>query len=83
MEATIKLEQEEIQKLSQVQEKQQNFVVELGKLEYDMTLLELQKEKIQEAIEQALQESQVLAQELETKYGAGTINIEKGEFYQQ
>ena len=83
MEATIKLEQEEIQKLSQVQEKQQNFVVELGKLEYDMTLLELQKEKIQEAIEQALQESQVLAQELEAKYGAGTINIEKGEFYQQ
>lgn len=83
MEATIKLEQEEIQKLSQVQEKQQNFVVELGRLEYDMTLLELQKEKIQEAIEQALQESQVLAQELETKYGAGTINIEKGEFYQQ
>ena len=80
---TVKLEQEEIQKLSQVQEKQQNFVVELGKLEYDMTLLELQKEKIQEAIEQALQESQVLAQELETKYGAGTINIEKGEFYQQ
>jgi len=83
MEATIKLEQEEIQKLSQVQEKQQNFVIELGKLEYDMTLLELQKEKIQEAIEQALQESQVLAQELEAKYGAGTINIEKGEFYQQ
>ena len=83
MEATIKLEQEEIQKLSQVQEKQQNFVVELGRLEYDMTLLELQKEKIQEAIEQALQESQVLAQELETKYGAGTINLEKGEFYQQ
>jgi hypothetical protein len=80
---TVKLEQEEIQKLSQVQEKQQNFVVELGKLEYDMTLLELQKEKIQEAIEQALQESQVLAQELEAKYGAGTINIEKGEFYQQ
>ena len=80
---TVKLEQEEIQKLSQVQEKQQNFVVELGRLEYDMTLLELQKEKIQEAIEQAVQESQVLAQELETKYGAGTINIEKGEFYQQ
>ena len=83
MEATIKLEQEEIQKLSQVQEKQQNFVIELGRLEYDMTLLGLQKEKIQEAIEQALQESQVLAQELEAKYGAGTINIEKGEFYQQ
>jgi len=83
MEATIKLEQEEIQKLSQVQEKQQNFVVELGRLEYDMTLLEFQKEKIQEAIEQLAQESQVLAKELEEKYGAGTINLEKGEFYQQ
>ena len=83
MEATIKLEQEEIQKLSQVQEKQQNFVVELGRLEYDMTLLELQKEKIQEAIEQLAQESQVLAKELEEKYGQGTINLEKGEFYQQ
>mgnify|MGYP001557471927 CR=1 FL=1 len=83
MEATIKLEQEEIQKLSQVQEKQQNFVVELGRLEYDMTLLEFQKEKIQEAIEQLAQESQVLAKELETKYGQGTINIEKGEFYKQ
>ena len=80
---TVKLEQEEIQKLSQVQEKQQNFVVELGRLEYDMTLLELQKEKIQEAIEQLAQESQVLAKELEEKYGQGTINLEKGEFYQQ
>ena len=80
---TVKLEQEEIQKLSQVQEKQQNFVVELGRLEYDMTLLEFQKEKIQEAIEQLAQESQVLAKELETKYGQGTINIEKGEFYKQ
>ena len=83
MEATIKLEQTEVQKLSQVQEKQQNFVIELGRLEYDMTLLELQKEKIQEAIEQLTQESQVLAKELEEKYGAGTINLEKGEFYQQ
>lgn len=80
---TVKLEQTEVQKLSQVQEKQQNFVIELGRLEYDMTLLELQKEKIQEAIEQLTQESQVLAQELETKYGAGTINLEKGEFYKQ
>ncbi len=83
MEATIKLEQEEIQKLSQVQEKQQNFIVELGRLEYDMTLLEFQKEKIQEAIEQLAQESQVLAKELEEKYGQGTINLEKGEFYKQ
>ena len=80
---TVKLEQTEVQKLSQVQEKQKNFVIELGRLEYDMTLLELQKEKIQEAIEQLTEESQVLAQELETKYGAGTINLEKGEFYKQ
>ncbi len=80
---SVKLEQEEIQKLSKIQEHQQNFIVELGRLEYDITLLEFQKDKIQEEIEQLAQSSQDLAKELETKYGAGTINMEKGEFYKQ
>ncbi|WP_286982491.1 hypothetical protein [Haliea sp.] len=77
------MEQEEIQKLSQIQEQQQNFIIELGKLEYDITLLEFEKEKIQEKIEQVVQKSQTLAKELEDKYGSGTINLEKGEFYPQ
>ena len=80
---TTKLTQQETQQLSQIQEKQQSYIIDLGKIEYDITLLELQKEKIQDQIEKLTQESQNLAKELETKYGSGTINIEKGEFYKQ
>jgi len=79
MEKTV-LTKEEIQQLSSLQEKQSDFVIQLGQVEYQINILERQKKSIKQQIEN-FEESQVqLAKQLETKYGQGTVNLENGEF---
>jgi hypothetical protein len=79
MEKTV-LTQEEIKQLTSLQEQQNNFVIRLGEIEYQVNLLLQQKEKIKEEIK-SFEASQVkLAQELETKYGKGSVNVDTGEF---
>ena len=79
MEKTV-LTKEEIQQLSSLQEKQSDFVIQLGQVEYQINILERQKKSIKQQIEN-FEESQVqLAKQLETKYGQGTVNLESGEF---
>ena len=57
---TTKLTPQETQQLSQIQEKQQSYIIDLGKIEYDITLLELQKEKIQDQIEKGVMSKRVI-----------------------
>tara|TARA_R110002020_G_scaffold136857_3_gene305510 strand:- start:24850 stop:25098 length:249 start_codon:yes stop_codon:yes gene_type:complete len=79
MEKTV-LTKEEIEQLSSLQEKQSDFVIQLGQTEYQINMLERQKMSIKQQIEK-FEESQVqLAKQLETKYGQGTVNLESGEF---
>ena len=79
MEKTV-LTKEEIEQLSSLQEKQSDFVIQLGQTEYQINILERQKKSIKQQIEN-FEESQVqLAKQLETKYGQGTVNLENGEF---
>jgi hypothetical protein len=79
MEKTV-LTKEEIEQLSSLQEKQSDFVIQLGQTEYQINILERQKKSIKQQIEN-FEESQVqLAKQLETKYGQGTVNLESGEF---
>lgn len=80
---TVKLEQSEIDKLSALQEKQQQYVGALGRIEYDMTLLSNQKERVQALILELLTEQDNVGRELEEKYGTGTVDLEKGELYKQ
>ena len=80
---TVKLEQSEIDKLSALQEKQQQYVGALGRIEYDMTLLSNQKERVQALIQELLTEQDNVGRELEEKYGTGTVDLEKGELYKQ
>ena len=79
MEKTV-LNEEEIKQLSSLQEKQSDFVIQLGQVEYQINILERQKKSIKQQIE-TFEKSQVqLAKQLETKYGQGTVNLESGEF---
>ena len=79
MEKTV-LSKEEIDKLSSLQKQQDNFVIQLGQIEYQKNLLEQQKLKIKQQIE-SFENSQIqLAKQLEEKYGIGTVNLESGEF---
>ena len=79
MEKTV-LTKEEIQQLSSLQEKQSDFVIQLGQVEYQINILEIQKKSIKQQIE-TFEESQVqLAKQLENKYGQGSVNLESGEF---
>ena len=79
MEKTV-LSKEEVEKLASLQEQQNNFVIQLGQIEYQKHLLDQQNKSIKEKIE-AFENQQIqLAQDLEKKYGAGTVNLESGEF---
>ena len=79
MEKTV-LTKEEIEQLSSLQEKQSDFVIQLGQTEYQINILERQKKTIKQQIE-TFEESQVqLAKQLEDKYGQGSVNLESGEF---
>jgi hypothetical protein len=80
---TVKLEQSEIDKLSALQEKQQQYIGALGRIEYDMTLLDNQKQRVQALIQELLTEQDNVGRELEEKYGTGTVDLEKGELYKQ
>ncbi len=79
MEKTV-LTKEEIEQLASLQEKQNDFVIQLGQVEYQMNILEKQKNSIKQQIE-TFEENQIqLARQLEEKYGQGSVNLESGEF---
>tara|TARA_R110002167_G_scaffold22198_2_gene79706 strand:- start:1855 stop:2103 length:249 start_codon:yes stop_codon:yes gene_type:complete len=79
MEKTV-LAKGEIDHLSSLQNQQDNFVIQLGQIEYQKNLLNQQKLKINQQIESFEQNQIQLAKQLEEKYGKGTVNLESGEF---
>jgi len=79
MEKTV-LSKEEIKKLSSLQEQQNNFVIQLGQIEYQTHLLNQQKDTTKQQIKSFENDQIQLAKQLEEKYGKGTVNLESGEF---
>ena len=78
--AEQKLTTEEINEIKSVQESQETLVNSFGELEFQIQLLELQKEKLVNQLEDYKTKEKELANKLSQKYGNGTINIEKGIF---
>ena len=76
----IKLSQEELTTLSQLQETQTNIINTLGQLEYNIQLLEVQKESLTEQIEELKKAENKAGQDLTKKYGNGTIDLSSGLF---
>tara|TARA_B100001559_G_scaffold316515_1_gene320181 strand:- start:81 stop:329 length:249 start_codon:yes stop_codon:yes gene_type:complete len=79
MEKTV-LSQEELNNLATLQQQQDNFVVQLGQVEYQISTLERQKNIIRQNIESFEKQQIELGDQLKQKYGEGTINLESGEF---
>jgi hypothetical protein len=76
----IKLLQEEIDTLKSLQTRQLDIASSLGRVEYNLQLLELQKEQIIEDLENLKKEEEKAGAELSKKYGNGSIDIDQGTF---
>ena len=79
MEKTFVTEEDKKQILS-IQEKENNFIIQLGQLELEIQNLELQKENILDQVTLFNQEKKDLAKMLQEKYGEGTFDLDSGEF---
>ncbi len=79
MEKTV-LSQEELNNLATLQQQQDNFIIQLGQIEYQISTLEKQKKIIRQNIESFENNQIELGDQLKQKYGEGTINLESGEF---
>jgi len=74
------LTQEEIAQLQNIQQERYSIIDKFGTIEIQFQELESDKQKLKLEYEQLKQKEEVLGKQLQTKYGDGTINLEKGEF---
>ena len=79
MEPTV-LTPEEIQSIQELNNRQNSLINSLGQLEYQITLLENQKQNLKSRIEVIENENLQLGKTLNEKYGDININLETGEF---
>jgi hypothetical protein len=75
-----KLTQEELSQIEIIKQKSQAIVQELGQIELLNLDLKSRKDNALTFLQELKQEERTLAQALETAYGKGTIDLEKGEF---
>ena len=78
-----KLTDQEIKQIQTLQDQQSELIEKFGQLEYQIQLLELQKEKLTNQLEQFNLKETELANDLNEKYGNGTINIQDGTITKQ
>ena len=76
----IVLSKEELDNLTQLQNEQNEFVFKLGQIEYQISTLEKFKRDLKQNIENFEDKQVKVGNELNKKYGEGTINLENGEF---
>lgn len=74
------LTQEEIQLLKELQNNQFLLVTSLGEIEYQISVLESQKQFLKTQIVKQIENESKTSKDLQEKYGDGNINLEKGEF---
>lgn len=83
MEQVTKLTEQEISQLQTLQQEQDQLITNFGQLEYQVQLLEIQKEKLIEQLENSKVKENEVANKLNEKYGDGVINIKEGTFSKQ
>jgi competence protein ComGC len=74
------LTKEELEKLQSLRSDENNLITNLGQLEYQIQTFMLQKEDLKQQISNLQKESIVVGNQLQDKYGEGTIDITSGEF---
>jgi hypothetical protein len=74
------LTQEELQELKNTQNKRAELIERFGIIELTIQDLELQKDDLIKELSDLKQQEIEIGGKLQSKYGKGTINIERGEF---
>jgi peptidoglycan hydrolase CwlO-like protein len=75
-----KITEAEIKKVTDLKTKFNQLVATMGSIEVQKIQLELQKEELKVSLSNIKKEENTVAQELEDKYGKGTISLDTGEF---
>ena len=75
-----KLSEKELSSLKEFQEKNSKIVADLGNIELNIDMLKKQKESVLKEFEKLQDDQNSIGKELQEKYGAGNIDLEKGEF---
>ena len=73
------LTQDELTQLRNLKEQQQNILMDLGSIEYRMSLLEQTKSNLKSQVLELEKLNNQLGAQLTEKYGNGTLNLETGE----
>ncbi len=73
------LTQEELTQLRDLQTKQNNLLMDLGSIEYRMSLLEQTKIELKSQVLEIEKLNIQLGAQLTEKYGNGSLNLETGE----
>ena len=74
------LTKEELENLTSLQQQQNDLIFGLGQVEYQLTYFNKQKDLIHKQLEALEAKQTETAQEIEKKYGQGSVNLESGEF---
>lgn len=74
------LTKEEIKDLTSLQQQQNDLIFNLGQTEYQLEFFENRKKEIHQQLGALEGKQTETAQEIEKKYGQGSINLETGEF---
>ena len=74
------LTKEEIENLASLQQQQNDLIFNLGQTEYQLDFFENRKKEIYQQLGALEGKQTETAQEIEKKYGQGSVNLESGEF---
>ena len=80
MENQVILTIEEIQKFKEFQQKNQELINVLGQIELQKLNLDISKDQIKQQMIDMSEEQNSFAQEIQSKYGEGQVDIDKGVF---
>lgn len=75
-----KLTEQELNKIKETQQQRAILVEKFGIIELSIQDLNLQKQEVLDDLKVLKAKEYNLSQELQDKYGIGTINIDSGEF---
>jgi hypothetical protein len=80
MENQVTLTIEEISKVKEFQQKNQELINILGQIDIQKINLDLTRDKIKQDVASSNEEQNAFAVEIQSKYGEGQIDIENGVF---
>ena len=75
-----KLTETEVLSVKEIQKLRAELIDKYGLIEMSIQDLKLQKQEVTEELKEIKVTELKLSQELQSKYGVGTINIDSGEF---